>query len=39
MQVKLLSWAEVEAMIASGEIYEAYAVAAFYRAKALLGIN
>jgi ADP-ribose diphosphatase len=37
MEVKRLSWAEVEAMIASGEIYEAYAVAAFYRAKALLG--
>jgi hypothetical protein len=26
-------------MIASGEIYEAYAVAAFYRAKAVLGVN
>jgi ADP-ribose diphosphatase len=39
MEVKLLSWAEVEAMITAGEIYEAYAVAAFYRAKAVLGIN
>ena len=39
LEVKLLSWTEVEAMIASGEIYEAYAVAAFYRAKAMLGVT
>ncbi len=39
MEVKTLSWAEIEAMIAAGEIYEAYAVAAFYLAKKAMGIS
>ncbi len=39
MEVGRFSWAEVEAMIVKGEIFEAYAVAAFYRAKDRLGVN
>ena len=35
LEVGIFSWAQVVAMISAGEVYEAYAVAAFYRAQAM----